>query len=110
MYPGCLYNQEAVGGFHMLRVLGGSALGAIIGAAVLAAVASFGAEPAITIPLPQASGGVHPETISLASVVGKLAVILGVCTGALVGALAGVAATREALPGPASSAGRVKRP
>jgi hypothetical protein len=93
----------------MVRVVGGSILGAIVGAAVLAGVAALGAEPVVTIPIPQANGTVHPETISLASIVGKVAVVLGVCTGALVGALAGTAAGRETTSGPASSANRPKR-
>ena len=93
----------------MIRVLGGAAIGAIVGGAILAAVAAFGADPAVTIPMPQTNGGVRPETISLASIVSKVAVVLGVCTGALVGALAGLAAAREARADPTSSASRVKR-
>ena len=94
----------------MVRVLGGSVLGAMVGAAVLAAVVGFGAEPAVTIPMPQANGGVHPETISLANIVSKLAIVLGVCTGALVGAMAGLAASRETLVDSMSTTGRMKRP
>jgi hypothetical protein len=93
----------------MFRVLGGAALGAILGGAVLAAVAAVGAEPAVTIPIPHANGTVRPEIISLASVVSKFAVIMGVCTGALIGALAGSAASREAVGGSAASANRPKR-
>jgi hypothetical protein len=93
----------------MMRVIGGSVLGAILGGAVLAAVAAFGAEPVVSIPIPHANGSVRPETISLASIVGKIAVVLGVCSGAVVGALAGVAAAREASGGSASSTARPKR-
>jgi len=91
----------------MARVLYSSILGAILGGVVLAMVANFGAEAAVTVPMPQANGGTHNETISLAGIVSKLAVILGVCTGALVGALAGAAGSREAL---AESPGKRPRP
>jgi len=94
----------------MIRVVSASLLGAILGGVVLAIVASVGSDPAVTIPIPQANGGVRQETISLASVVSKVAVILGVCTGALVGGLAGAAASREALGGSGVSASRPKRP
>jgi hypothetical protein len=93
----------------MTRVVGAALLGAILGGVVLAVVAAVGPDPAVTIPIPQANGTVRPETISLASIVYKIAVILGVCTGALVGGLAGAAARREALGESGSSAGRPKR-
>jgi hypothetical protein len=73
----------------MVRVVSASLIGAVIGALVLMTVAGIGADPAVTIPIPQGNGTARPETISLASVVSKVAVILGICTGALVGALAG---------------------
>src|SRR5207245_1589553 len=78
----------------MTRVVGASLLGAILGGVVLAVVAAVGSDPAITIPLPQANGQIRPEIISLGSIVSKVAVMLGVCTGALVGGLAGAAASR----------------
>jgi hypothetical protein len=87
----------------MVRVIGGAVLGAIVGGVVLAVVATVGAEPAVTVPMPQANGGVRNEVISLASVVTKVAVILGVCTGAMIGGLAGAAAARD---GPAQPVGR----
>ncbi len=93
----------------MGRVVIGALVGAVFGGSALAMVAAMGSEPAVTIPIPQANGAVHPEIISLASIVSKLALILGVCTGALVGALAGVAANREALGTSASAASRPKR-
>ena len=86
----------------MTRVIGASLLGALLGGVVLAIVAAVGPDPAVTIPIPQANGTVRPETISLASIISKIAIILGVCTGALVGGLAGAASSRET-PG---SAGR----
>ncbi len=82
----------------MSRVIIAALLGAILGGVVLAAVAAVGPEPAVTIPMPQGNGR---ESISLASIVSKLAIILGACTGALVGALAGAAASREAMGGSA---------
>jgi len=94
----------------MMRVIGGSLLGAILGGVVLAVVAMVGPDPAVTIPIPQANGTVRPETISLASLVSKIAVILGVCSGALVGGLAGAAASREALGGSGPAASRPKNP
>jgi hypothetical protein len=62
-----------------------------------------------TIPIPQANGTVHSETIILASIVGKVAGVLGVCTGALVGALAGTVAGRAENSGSAPLANRPKR-
>jgi hypothetical protein len=93
----------------MTRVVGASLVGAILGGVVLAVVAAVGPNPAVTIPIPQANGTVRPETISLASIVSKIAVILGVCTGALVGGLAGAAASREALGGPGDLERRPKK-
>src|SRR5258707_1371809 len=75
----------------MTRVVGASILGALVGGVLLAIVAAIGPDPAVTIPIPQANGTVRPETISLASIVSRIAIILGVCTGALVGGLAGAA-------------------
>ena len=94
----------------MIRVIGAALLGAIVGGALLAAVAAVGPDPAVTIPIPQANGTTRPETISLASIVAKLAVILGVCTGALVGALAGAAASADALSNSGAPTSRPKRP
>jgi hypothetical protein len=94
----------------MNRVVGAALLGAILGGVVLAVVAAVGPDPTVTIPISQANGGARAETISLASIVSKIAVILGVCTGALVGSLAGTAASREALGGSAIAASRPSRP
>jgi hypothetical protein len=93
----------------MVRVVLGAIIGAIVGAMVLMVVAGIGADPAITISMPQGNGSSRPETISLASVVSKVAIILGLCTGALVGALAGVAADRESSATSASTRARPVR-
>jgi hypothetical protein len=82
----------------MARVIYSSLLGAILGGLILAMVANFGSDAAVTVPMPQANGGTHNETISVGGIVSKLAIIFGVCTGAMVGALAGAAGCREALP------------
>jgi hypothetical protein len=90
----------------MARVIYSSLLGAILGGLILAMVAGFGTDAAVTVPMPQANGGVHNETISVGGIVSKLAIIFGVCTGAMVGALAGAAGSRESL---AESAGKRQR-
>ena len=90
----------------MARVIYSSLLGAILGGLILAMVAGFGTDAAVTVPMPQANGGVHNETISVGGIVSKLAIIFGVCTGAMVGALAGAASSREAI---ADSQGKGRR-
>lgn len=93
----------------MTRVVGAALLGAILGGLVLAVVAAVGPDPAVTIPIPHANGTARPETISLASIISKLAVILGVCTGALVGGLAGAVASRQTHGDAGSTASRPRR-
>jgi hypothetical protein len=90
----------------MAKVVTSSAFGAILGGVILAMVANAGSEAAVIVPMPQANGSVRNETISVGSIVSKLAIIVGVCTGALVGALAGAAGSREAL---AESPGKRQR-
>ena len=90
----------------MARVIYGSLLGAILGGVILSIVAGLGAEAAVTVPMPQANGGVKNEIISVAGIVSKLAIIFGVCTGAMVGALVGAASARESL---ADQAGKRQR-
>jgi hypothetical protein len=91
-----------------MRVVYSAILGAVIGGATLAIVASAGADPVVVVPVPQLSGGVKNEHINLSSVISKIAIVLGVCTGALVGARAGAIGSSSLDETPPTPANRPK--
>ena len=65
-------------------------VGAIVGGVILVLVAKMGGPAVIQV----GTAASVPQAVNLDGIVFKLALLLGVSTGALVGALAGVAANR----------------
>jgi hypothetical protein len=84
----------------MLKVLIGAAAGIVVGWLLLLIVANAG-DPLVisfTLHVPRPEGGTAEVTdrVDCTAVVRKIGLILGICFGGLIGALAGLAAERPA--------------
>jgi hypothetical protein len=80
----------------MAKVVLAALLGAIVGGFGLTLLVKAGPAPVISVPMPQPGAGPTPVAVDLSGIVSKLALIAGVCSGSLIGALAGLAGSRLA--------------
>jgi hypothetical protein len=79
----------------MAKVIVSALAGAIVGAVVLVVIAKMGGQASVSVSLPQPSGAMGTQEISLQGIITKLALIMGFSAGAIAGSLAGSAAKRN---------------
>ena len=75
----------------MVKVLACAAVGAIVGGVLLFVVSQIGEDAVVFYPIHQAGTLGKQDAINYGAIVTRFALIMGVCAGAIVGAIAGLA-------------------
>jgi hypothetical protein len=87
----------------MIRVIVCALVGAVIGGVLLLLVSRIGEQPVVWYPVHQPGTSGLQDAVDYSRLVDKFAAVLGVCSGAIVGSIAGAVAVRTTSrqPGPA---------